>query len=167
MWLPEVLPDATEGMMDVPTPQLVRVGEFAYEAAALPLLNKYRYVYFVSTRKPIVYPKGDSKVFYIGKFNDRDPKKHVPFSSMGWMVDFYIPRRLKSHMGIPVALSLVDPGQGLDPWDCEGAFLNTFRQTYGALPKGNDKGGGPGVIQTATMAGFTQDVVLALLRQLE
>jgi len=148
-------------------PELTRVGEFTYEPAALPLLNRYRYVYFVTAKKPIAYPNGSSKVVYIGKFDNRDSRVHVPFSSLGWMVDHYIPRRAAEHVGVPVSLSLVDPGPSLNPLDCEGAFQNLFRQKYGALPKGNDKGGGPGAVPAAAKAGFTQKVILDLLQVME
>jgi len=145
----------------------VPVGVFSYTPNALPLLNSYRYAYIVAVAKPFEYSsKRSSRIVYIGKFDQRWPRAHVPFSSMGWMIDTYIPERAAAHVGEPVDLSLVNPREA-EPEDCEGALLNRFREMYGRLPIGNSKGGSPGAARRLAAHGITEDDLTAVLMQME
>jgi hypothetical protein len=115
----------------------LKLGSFAYDTKAVPLLRECRYVCFVTTDKPIAYPKRASRIAYIGKTVAR---ADYALSCLGAVLaDEYMSDGIgTSHLGAPLAVTLVDVGKNLSPEDVGLALIFLFHDLHGEAPACND-----------------------------
>jgi len=136
----------------------LRIAELKYNGESLNLFRRAKYVFFQVVENPVKYPKGFTRIVYIGEChtvanNAEGLKQPVDFIVRWFGIGKYADLKPKSNANT-TSVYFINLEEGVLPSDIEEAFIYAFKSCYGDIPKGNVHG-----------IGFTEDKVKKVERE--
>jgi len=87
-------------------------------------------VYFITTEKPLCYPKGKSRIVYIGQ-TEKNPMQAL--TSLAWSL-LRMPELKYRRPGNSLSVYFIPVGENISARDLERAFIAVFSMPYGQIP---------------------------------